>query len=106
MIAAEMSLLKRPVFFQERNMEEQDRERVLRLWPREGHVLFAVLGGIFSEGIDLWAMGVAAAIVGPALPAVCLERKLMSAWFQEKHGHGFRYAYQVPGTWFKRQVAC
>ena len=99
MIAAEMSLLERPVIFQERNMEEQDRERVLKTLAKgEGHVLFAVLGGIFSEGIDLPGDGlVAAAIVGPALPAVCLERKLMSAWFQEKHGHGFRYAYQVPG---------
>ena len=98
-IAAEMGLLTRPVIFQERSMEESDREKVLKTMAKaEGHVLFAVLGGIFSEGIDLPGDGlVAAVIVGPALPAVCLERKLMSAWFQEKYGHGFRYAYQVPG---------
>ena len=80
-------------------MTDEDRNRVLKTLEKgEGHVLLAVLGGIFSEGIDLPGSGLlAAVIVGPALPAVGLERKLMSAWFQEKHGHGFRYAYQVPG---------
>jgi DNA excision repair protein ERCC-2 len=99
MIASEMGLVGRPVIFQERNMEEGDRARVLQTLQRgEGHVLLGVLGGIFSEGIDLPGSGLlAAVIVGPALPAVGLERKLMSAWFQDKHGHGFRYAYQVPG---------
>jgi DNA excision repair protein ERCC-2 len=99
MIAAEMGLVGRPILFQERNMDERDRERVLEtLQKGEGHVLLGVLGGIFSEGIDLPGAGLlAAVIVGPALPAVGLERKLMSAWFQDKYGHGFRYAYQVPG---------
>jgi len=99
MIASEMGLVGRPILFQERNMEEGDRDRVLQtLQKGEGHVLLGVLGGIFSEGIDLPGAGLlAAVIVGPALPAVGPERKLMSTWFQEKYGHGFRYAYQVPG---------
>ena len=99
MICAEMGLLGRPVIFQERNMDETDRAVVLEVMARgEGHVLMGVLGGIFSEGIDLPGAGLLAAIiVGPALPAVGLERRLMSAWFQEQYEHGFRYAYQVPG---------
>ena len=98
-IAGEMGLTGRPVIFQERNMNEADRDAVLNtLQQGAGHVLLGVLGGIFSEGIDLPGAGLLAAIiVGPSLPAVGLERKLMSAWFQEIHGHGFRYAYQVPG---------
>jgi DNA excision repair protein ERCC-2 len=98
-IAGEMGLTGRPVIFQERNMSEADRDAVLNtLQQGKNHVLLGVLGGIFSEGIDLPGAGLlAAVIVGPALPAVGLERKLMSAWFQESHGHGFRYAYQVPG---------
>jgi len=98
-VAGEMGLLGRPVIFQERQMDESDRDRVLRTLERgENHVLMGVLGGIFSEGIDLPGAGlVAAVIVGPALPAVGLERKLMSAWYQERYDSGFRYAYQVPG---------
>ena len=98
-VAAEMGLTGRPMIFQERNMNEADRMRVIQtLQQGKNHVLMGVLGGIFSEGIDLPGAGLlAAVIVGPALPAVGLERKLMSAWFQELHGHGFRYAYQVPG---------
>ncbi len=80
-------------------MDDGDRARVLQtLQQGQNHVLMGVLGGIFSEGIDLPGAGLlAAVIVGPALPAVGMERKLMSAWFQELHGAGFRYAYQVPG---------
>ena len=98
-VAGEMGLLGRPVIFQERQMDEADRDRVLTTLARgENHVLMGVLGGIFSEGIDLPGAGlVAAVIVGPALPAVGLERKLMSAWYQERYDSGFRYAYQVPG---------
>ena len=98
-VAAEMGLLGRPVIFQERQMDETDRDRVLSTLARgENHVLMGVLGGIFSEGIDLPGAGlVAAVIVGPALPAVGLERKLMSAWYQERYDSGFQYAYQVPG---------
>jgi DNA excision repair protein ERCC-2 len=98
-IAAEMGLMGRPVIFQERKMGEPERAAVLDTLARgENHVLLGVLGGIFAEGIDLPGTGLlAAVIVGPALPAVGLERKLMSAWYQELYDNGFRYAYQVPG---------
>ena len=98
-VAGEMGLLSRPVIFQERQMDESDRARVLATLAKgENHVLMGVLGGIFAEGIDLPGAGLlAAVIVGPALPAVGLERKLMSAWYQERYDSGFRYAYQVPG---------
>jgi len=36
-------------------------------------------------------------VVGPALPAANLERRLIQAWFEERFGEGFRYAWLVPG---------
>jgi DNA excision repair protein ERCC-2 len=80
-------------------MDEAARTDVLKtLAGGHGHVLLGVLGGIFSEGIDLPGAGLlAAVVVGPALPAIGLERKMMADWFQDRYGQGFRYAYQVPG---------
>ncbi len=89
----------RPVLVQERGMGEADRARLLAaLAEARGHVLFAVLGGIFAEGVDLPGDALlAAVVVGPALPAATLERRLLQAWFEERHGQGRRYAWLVPG---------
>jgi DNA excision repair protein ERCC-2 len=94
-----LDLVDRPVIVQERQMDEAARADVLKtLAGGHGHVLLGVLGGIFSEGIDLPGAGLlAAVVVGPALPAIGLERKMMADWFQDRYGQGFRYAYQVPG---------
>ncbi len=94
-----LSLGERPALIQERGMDEAARQVLLQTMSAgQGHVLLGVLGGIFSEGIDLPGDALLAAIVvGPALPPVGLERRLLSAWFEERYGHGFRYAYQVPG---------
>lgn len=99
---AVLPLLKldgRPTLIQERRMSEDDRTALLETMSRgEGHVLLAVLGGIFSEGVDLPGGGlVAAAVVGPALPHANRARRLKQAWYQEQYGQGFRYAWLVPG---------
>lgn len=59
---------------------------------------FCVMGGIFSEGIDLTEdrlIGVM--IVGTGLPQVCNERELIKNYFDEKGKNGFDYAYRFPG---------
>jgi DNA excision repair protein ERCC-2 len=98
-VLPEIELGHRPLLVQERNMDEAARHTMLQTMAAgEGHVLLCVLGGIFAEGIDLPGDALLAAIVvGPALPPVGLERRLLSAWFDERYGHGFRYAYLVPG---------
>jgi len=98
-LAPLLVLGERPVLWQERRMREEERAAFLDTMGRgEGHVLLAVLGGIFAEGVDLpGAALLGAVIVGPALPAADLERKLLQAWYQEAHGEGFRYASLVPG---------
>ena len=62
------------------------------------HVLLGVLGGIFSEGVDLPGDGLLAAIiVGLGLPGLDLERKLLQDWYETRYGEGYRYAWLVPG---------
>ena len=59
---------------------------------------FCVLGGIFSEGIDLKNDSlIGAIIVGTGLPQVCYEREILKDYFDEHDGNGFDYAYRYPG---------
>ena len=59
---------------------------------------FAVMGGIFGEGIDLIGdrlIGVA--VVGLGLPQVGLDRNLIRDYFDQQGVDGFDYAYLFPG---------
>lgn len=59
---------------------------------------FCVMGGIFSEGIDLKNDSlIGALIVGTGLPQVCCERELLKEYFDELGDNGFDYAYRYPG---------
>jgi len=66
--------------------------------PDRTLVGFAVLGGIFGEGIDLEGDKLSgAAVVGVGLPAISFENDLIKAYFDTVEGAGFQYAYQYPG---------
>ena len=86
---------------QQNSMSEPEREEFLSAFAeeREGTLLgLCVLGGIFSEGIDLTADRlIGAIIVGPGLPMVCNERELFRAYYAQRCDAGFEYAYQYPG---------
>lgn len=59
---------------------------------------FCVMGGIFSEGIDLKNDSlIGAIIVGTGLPQVCHERELLRQFFDGWGENGFDYAYRYPG---------
>lgn len=59
---------------------------------------FCVLGGIFSEGIDLKDDSlIGAIIVGTGIPQVCYEREILKAYFDQQKENGFDYAYRFPG---------
>lgn len=59
---------------------------------------FCVMGGIFSEGIDLKKDSlIGAIIVGTGLPMVCNEREILKRYFDRQGDHGFDYAYRYPG---------
>lgn len=85
---------------QEQNMNEQDREAFLQEFEaeREGSLAgFCVMGGIFSEGIDLTKERlIGAMIVGTGLPQVCNEREILKQYFDRHGENGFDYAYLYP----------
>jgi DNA excision repair protein ERCC-2 len=89
------------VIVQEPGMAERQREAFLeRFETRNPRTLvgFAVMGGIFGEGIDLVGTRLSgAAVVGVGLPAVGLERELIRGYFAERREQGFEYAYLYPG---------
>ncbi|AEB74744.1 ATP-dependent DNA helicase [Clostridium botulinum] len=89
------------VIRQEIYMSEEDREKFLDNFcenPKETLVSFAVMGGLFSEGIDLTHDRlIGTIIVSVGLPQVCLERNIISDYFKDKNGKGFEYAYMYPG---------
>ena len=59
---------------------------------------FAVLGGIFGEGIDLVGERlIGAVIVGVGLPQLEAERDLIADYFSARQVSGFDYAYTFPG---------
>lgn len=82
-------------------MPEEEREGFLAAFQADLHetlIGFAVMGGIFSEGIDLVGdrlIGVA--VVGVGLPQVGLERDIMKAYFDETGRSGFEYAFLFTG---------
>jgi len=89
------------ILFQTPGMNEREKEEFLEKFAEErDHSLLGlcVMGGIFSEGIDLTGdrlIGVV--VVGTGLPQVCNEREILKQYFDETMGEGFAYAYQYPG---------
>lgn len=59
---------------------------------------FCVMGGIFSEGIDLKQDSlIGVIVVGTGLPQICTQREILREYFDRTEGTGFDYAYRYPG---------
>lgn len=82
-------------------MDEEQREEFLEEFEQEREkslVAFCVMGGIFSEGIDLTEDKlIGAVIAGTGLPQVCTEREILKQYFNAADMDGFDYAYLYPG---------
>ena len=82
-------------------MTEEDREEFIKKFETtRGKTIvgLCVMGGIFSEGIDLTGESlIGAVIVGTGLPMVCTTRELIRQYFDKKDGSGFNTAYLNPG---------
>ncbi len=82
-------------------MTEADREEFLARFEkeREGSLAaFCVMGGIFSEGIDLRGERlIGVLVVGTGLPGICTEREILKGWYEKRGKDGFSYAYRYPG---------
>ncbi len=102
------------LLIQSPSMKEKEREEFLRAFQgtdeddsgtepavrtEYGSLIgMCVLGGIFSEGIDLKNDSlIGALIVGTGIPLVCNERELLKKYFDEDGVSGYDYAYKFPG---------
>lgn len=89
------------VFTQERDMSDDEKSLFLSRFlsnPAKTTVGLLIIGGSFSEGVDLVEdrlIGVA--VVGIGLPQLSHEKDLLRNYFDQKNGAGFDYAYRNPG---------
>lgn len=90
---------------QKTGMDEKEREEFLRAFqmkenrrPQKSLVGFCVMGGIFSEGIDLIGESlIGVVVVGTGLPQISREREILKNYYDRQEGCGFDYAYRYPG---------
>ncbi|MDD3052480.1 MAG: ATP-dependent DNA helicase, partial [Candidatus Cloacimonetes bacterium] len=80
------------------NMNESERDNLINIFRTEtGVIAFAVMGGVFAEGIDLVGESlIGSIIVSVGLPQICYERDLIKIFFSA-NSNGFEYAYRFPG---------
>ena len=83
------------------SMGEAERKEFLEEFEKERDhslVAFCVMGGVFSEGIDLKEERlIGVIVVGTGLPMVCVEQEVLKGYFDETEERGFDFAYQYPG---------
>ncbi|HEY5575490.1 MAG TPA: helicase C-terminal domain-containing protein, partial [Clostridiaceae bacterium] len=86
---------------QSNNMSEEARDIFLgefRDDAKGGILGFCVLGGIFSEGVDLkHDQLIGSIIVGVGLPQICFERNIIKDYYNKKNNSGYEYSYIYPG---------
>ena len=85
---------------QERNMSQKEKERFLDAFLDDGkmRVGFCVLGGSFSEGVDLpGGRLIGTVIVGVGLPGLSEEGNILREYYENRTERGYDYAYTFPG---------
>ncbi|KLU65537.1 bifunctional ATP-dependent DNA helicase/DNA polymerase III subunit epsilon [Desulfosporosinus acididurans] len=89
------------VIQQRLGMQEEEREEFLASFsehPHETLIGFALMGGIFGEGIDLMGDRLSGAIVvGVGLPQVGFEREIIRDYYEKVSHEGFEFSYIYPG---------
>ncbi len=90
------------VYEQERDMNDDEKTLFLSRFlpnPENTSIGLLIIGGSFSEGIDLVddrLIGVA--VVGIGLAQICFEKELIREFYEKKNGNGFEYSYMNPGV--------
>jgi DNA excision repair protein ERCC-2 len=85
---------------QSRVMADHNRNSLLEKLSVQGeaHLVLAVQGGIFAEGVDYpGELAIGAIVVGPGLPKVSFETELIRRYYEENCSKGFEYAFLYPG---------
>ncbi|HAQ41917.1 MAG TPA: ATP-dependent helicase [Clostridiales bacterium] len=87
------------IIFQKQGIDEEEQKIITDKFKTEtGVVLFTVVGGIFSEGIDLpLEKLIGAVIIGTGIPQISFERNIIRNFFDDKFNSGYDFAYKYPG---------
>ena len=93
------------LLLQKSNMSPEEREAFLAEFSiedieekKDSLLAFCVMGGIFSEGIDLKEDAlIGVAVYGTGIPQVDIEGKILQEYYDREDRKGFAYAYQYPG---------
>lgn len=89
------------IMLQTASMSEEEREHFLASFQAGNTrplIGFAVMGGIFSEGIDLIGNRLSGvAVIGVGLPQLGTERNLLRDYFNRQGKNGYDYSYVIPG---------
>ncbi|WP_313343398.1 ATP-dependent DNA helicase [Sedimentibacter sp.] len=87
------------VILQHQTINEEEQTEIVDKFKNEtGVVLFTVVGGVFSEGIDLpLEKLIGAVIIGTGIPQISFERNIIKSFFDEKYNSGYDFAYKYPG---------
>ena len=92
---------KLKVLIQKRDMTPTEKSEFIEAFKnnRAGYLVgFCVMGGIYSEGIDLAGDSlIGAVVVGIGMPAISYEREAIAAYFEDRYEMGKQYAYVYPG---------
>ncbi len=92
---------KVPHIVQHRGMSRKEQEEFLAYFKAdEGkmRVGFCVLGGSFSEGVDLpGSRLIGVIVVGVGIPGLSNERNILRDYYENKCERGYDYAYTYPG---------
>lgn len=85
---------------------DQRRQFLAEFQKPEGSVAFAVLGGVFSEGIDLPGDQLIGAFVATlGLPPFDAWHEILKERLQQRFGEGYNYTYLIPGLQKVAQAA-
>ncbi len=89
------------VIYQSKDMSYREKQEFLEKFKEKNDsylIGFCVMGGIYSEGVDLVGDSlIGAVVVGIGIPSVSYEREAMSAYYDERFEAGKQYAYIYPG---------
>lgn len=81
------------------SLQETEQLEILeKFYDERNVVLFTVVGGVFSEGINLpYDMLIGAIVIGTGIPQISFERNLIKDFFDKKYNSGYDFAYKYPG---------
>ena len=83
------------------SMSDAERGEFLKCFADDNSsylVGFCVMGGIYSEGIDLAGDSlIGAIVVGIGMPGMSFEREAMADYYEARYEEGKQYAYIYPG---------